>query len=55
LLYVLKKYRTYLAPPAYAAATAALERSLAAACPFDVTLALPRFRELDRAMRNAPG
>jgi glycosyltransferase involved in cell wall biosynthesis len=55
LLYVLKKYRTYLAAPAYAAATAALERSLAAACPFDVTLALPRFRELDRAMRNAPG
>jgi hypothetical protein len=52
LLYVLKKYRAYLAAPAYAAATAALERSLTAACPFDVTLALPRFREIDRAMRD---
>ena len=52
LLYVLKKYRTYLAAPAYAAATEALERSLTAACPFDVTLALPRFRQLDRAMRD---
>ena len=57
LLYVLKKYRGYLAgidPRAYAEASAALERSVAAACPFDVTLALPRFRELDRAMRGAP-
>jgi glycosyltransferase involved in cell wall biosynthesis len=54
LLYVLKKYRAYLADAAYAAATAALERSLTAACPFDVTLALPRFRQLDRAMRGAP-
>jgi hypothetical protein len=54
LLYVLKKYRAHLAGAAYAAATAALERSLTAACPFDVTLALPRFRELDRAMRGAP-
>jgi hypothetical protein len=60
LLYVLKKYRAYLTDAAYAAATAALERSLTAACPFDVTLALPRFREIDRAMRDlathpAPG
>jgi hypothetical protein len=57
LLYVLKKYRGYLAgidAGAYSAASAALERSLTQACPFDVTLALPRFRELDRAMR-APG
>ena len=54
LLYVLKKYRAYLAgidARAYGAATAALEKSLTSACPFDVTLALPRFRELDRAMR----
>jgi hypothetical protein len=55
LLYVLKKYRAYLAAPEYAAATVALERSLAAACPFDVTLALPRFRQLDRAMRDLRG
>jgi len=52
LLYVLKKYRAYLTDASYAAATAALERSLTAACPFDVTLALPRFREIDRAMRD---
>jgi hypothetical protein len=54
LLYVLKKYRAYLAgidARAYGAATAALEKSLTSTCPFDVTLALPRFRELDRAMR----
>jgi len=58
LLYVLKKYRAWLAgidARAYAEATAALERSLTAACPFDVTLVLPRFRELDRAMRAASG
>ncbi len=55
LLYVLKKYRAWLAgiDPSYARAAAALERSLAAACPFDLTLALPRFRELDRALRAA--
>lgn len=57
LLYVLKKYRAWLAgidARAYAEATAALERSLTAACPFDATLALPRFRELDRALAAAP-
>ena len=54
LLYVLKKYRGWLAgtAPAYAAASAALEKSLVSACPFDVTLALPRFRALDRKMRE---
>jgi len=52
LLYVLKKYRGHLDAPAYAAASAALERSLTAACPFDVNLILPRFREIDRTMRE---
>ena len=54
LLYVLKKYRARLAglDPAYAAAAAALERGLVAACPFDLTLALPRFRALDRERRE---
>lgn len=54
LLYVLKKHRAWLAGAdarAYAEASAALERSLTAACPFDATLALPRFRQLDRALR----
>jgi hypothetical protein len=55
LLYVLKKYRAYLAgidARAYSAATAALEKSLTAACPFDATLVLPRFRQIDREMRQ---
>jgi hypothetical protein len=58
LLYVLKKYRAWLDgidATAYRKATAALERSLTTACPFDATLALPRFRELDRALAAAPG
>jgi len=54
LLYVLKKYRARLAAVdgAYAAAAAALERGLVAACPFDLTLALPRFRAIDRERRE---
>lgn len=46
LFYVLKKY----ADPAYAAAQAALERRITKECPFDATLILPRFRELDRVL-----
>lgn len=55
LLYVLRKYRAFLEKlhPSYARAASALERSIAKACPFDATLILPRFREMDRVLRPA--
>ena len=54
LFYVLKKYRADLAAidPAYAAAQAELERRITRECPFDATLILPRFRELDRLLER---
>ncbi len=54
LLYVLKKHRAQLArlDPRYPEATRALERSLTGACPFDATLILPRFREMDRILKE---
>ena len=51
LLYVLKKYRTFLAGidrEAYARAQSELERRITTGCPFDATLILPRFRQFDR-------
>jgi hypothetical protein len=54
LYYVLRKYHYYLDgidARAYASAAAALERRITAGCPFDATLILPRFREIDRALR----
>jgi len=53
LFYVLKKYRDFLAhtdPQAYALALAALERGITKECPFDATLILPRFKDLDRRL-----
>lgn len=51
LLYVLKKYRKFLAGidrEAYARAQSELERRVTTGCPFDATLILPRFRQFDR-------
>jgi len=55
LFYVLKKYRDYLARidrQAYANALAALERHITRECPFDATLILPRFKDLDRRLER---
>jgi len=51
LLYVLKKYRDFLAGidrEAYAGARSELERRITTGWPHDATLILPRFRQLDR-------
>ncbi|MDH5344027.1 MAG: glycosyltransferase [Betaproteobacteria bacterium] len=56
LLYVLKKFRGYLNTidaQAYARAAEELERRVTRGCPFDATLIVPHFRDLDRRLAQA--
>lgn len=58
LLYILKKYRNYLAGidgHAYRKAGELLEQGIGARSPVDATQLVPLFRQLDRTLCNGPG